>query len=666
MEKTSPNSCPTCGTSLDQETGSPASGLCPRCLLAESLETTADGRPVTPPPAIEEVSPSFPDLEIIELIGKGGMGAVFKARQKSLDRFVALKLLPKALGKDSEFAERFEDEAKALASLNHPNIVTIHDFGHQGDYYYLLMEFVGGPNLRQLIRDEQLTPEEALAIVPPLCEALEYAHDQNIVHRDIKPENLLLDSNGRVKIADFGISRIVGREHPHSEKVAGTPAYMAPEQKDAPGTVDSRADIYSLGVVLYELLTGERPGSAMIPPSKKKATLDVRLDEVILRALDKNPELRWQSATALNTGIQTVITGNDDEPEAKSSRTPPESNPARAYLSLALAIIPFLFIAPFVYSIFSTNPLDGQEGSRDRAIQSVPTLKFIISVAFLFSSIVIGLILGWRHLAHLRHQSPPLPAYHAALTGALFWPVLASGYLILAITALVFSMRGWFREAHYLGLIWAICFGSWLVLRTVARTKNQPFLFEKTHWLFTIPLIALALFIPVASSYQLAKARDSGHRNYDADKALHLESKLVETRLQHTRLQASGLGPKHPDILASLSEISSYENQLQNIGKKIRLPAERNALTRALSDIRAQITASRHRGLGPNHPETLTLATCRDSLESKLSQLPPPVDNERAIHRLSFLINLALAIIPAAIAVFLIRRAKALRPSKTS
>lgn len=297
------SNCPSCGTAIDHEVDSPSSGLCPRCLISESLETTAAGQSPSDAPSIEEVSQSFPDLEVLELIGKGGMGAVYKARQKSLDRFVALKLLPQSLAADPEFAARFQAEAKALASLSHPNIVTIHDFGQQGEFYFLLMEFVDGPNLRHLIRDHHLSAEEALAIIPPLCEALEFAHQQNIVHRDIKPENLLLDSKGRVKVADFGIAKIIGQTSPHADKTAGTPAYMAPEQKDAPSAVDARADIYSLGVVLYEMLTGERPSENLRPPSEKKATLDVRLDEVVLRALDSNPEQRWQSAEALNTQL---------------------------------------------------------------------------------------------------------------------------------------------------------------------------------------------------------------------------------------------------------------------------------------------------------------------------------------------------------------------------
>ena len=166
-------------------------------------------KPGFTPPGIEELAPKFPQLEIIELIGRGGMGAVYKARQKELDRIVALKILPPGIGDDAAFAERFAREAKALARLNHPGIITIHDFGRADGLYFFVMEFVDGVNLRQLLASGRVSPREALAIVPQICDALQYAHDQGIVHRDIKPENILLDRRGRVKVADFGLAKIV-------------------------------------------------------------------------------------------------------------------------------------------------------------------------------------------------------------------------------------------------------------------------------------------------------------------------------------------------------------------------------------------------------------------------------------------------------------------------
>ena len=200
--------CPSCKKPLAADA---PMGLCPQCLLKGGFATeapTAAGGNFVPLP-VEEITKLFPNLEILGFLGKGGMGAVYKARQPNLDRLVALKILPPALSNEPGFLERFNREARALARLNHANIVTVHDFGRVGEMPYLLMELVDGANLRQMEQAGRLTPEQALAIVPQICEALQYAHNEGIVHRDIKPENLLMDKRGRVKITDFGIAKIV-------------------------------------------------------------------------------------------------------------------------------------------------------------------------------------------------------------------------------------------------------------------------------------------------------------------------------------------------------------------------------------------------------------------------------------------------------------------------
>ena len=292
--------CQECGSEMSSQT---AGGMCPRCLMAMNLDsqTMPQGEEATPMPPLspEELAQHFPQFEILECLGRGGMGVVYKARQKALERTVALKLLAGEWQGDTGFAERFEKEAKTLAQMSHPNIVTIHDFGEAGGHYFIVMEFVDGVNLRDLLRDGKMEPEQALAIVPPICEALEFAHEKGVVHRDIKPENLLLDRDGRVKIADFGIASLVGTQ---GEK-AGTPAYMAPEQS---GThVDKRADIYALGVVLYEMLTGEQPAEDLVSPSRK-VEVDVRIDEMVLRALESEPEKRYQTAGEFRTVVETI------------------------------------------------------------------------------------------------------------------------------------------------------------------------------------------------------------------------------------------------------------------------------------------------------------------------------------------------------------------------
>jgi serine/threonine protein kinase len=326
-------------------------GLCPACLIKVALATgTAVGpeKSVFTPPSVEELGQKFPQLEIITLIGRGGMGAVYKARQKELDRIVALKILPPGIGKDAAFAERFTREAKALAKLNHPSIVTIHDFGRADGLYFFVMEFVDGVNLRQLLAGGRVIPREALAIVPEICDALQFAHDQGIVHRDIKPENILLDRRGRVKVADFGLVKMITtdtptagqidtvspKEQPQAPafltgqgKILGTPDYMAPEQVKNPEDVDHRADIYALGVVFYQMLTGELPGRHIEPPSRK-IQIDVRLDEVVLRALEAAPDLRYQQVSEVKTNLETIAatTVNPFVPEPQAQILPGAGN----------------------------------------------------------------------------------------------------------------------------------------------------------------------------------------------------------------------------------------------------------------------------------------------------------------------------------------------------
>src|SRR4051795_1504580 len=226
--------CPNCGAPLPEHA---PQGLCPKYLFAGVAAQTEDGAGVAaqaPPQKPEELAPHFPQLEILECLGRGGMGVVYKARQKSLNRFVALKLLAPERVADAKFAQRFTHEAQALATLNHPNIVTIYDFGQAGGFYFLLMEFVDGVNLRQAMSAGRFTPEQALAIVPPVCEALQYAHEQGIVHRDIKPENLLLDKGGRVKIADFGIAKILGESGTGVPPVSGADTGGTPVPQSLP------------------------------------------------------------------------------------------------------------------------------------------------------------------------------------------------------------------------------------------------------------------------------------------------------------------------------------------------------------------------------------------------------------------------------------------------
>jgi serine/threonine protein kinase len=326
--------CPRCEAPL---AGGSVDGLCARCLGALNFDTltriggAADEEPCAVP-TVEELAEFFPQLDVLSLIGRGGMGVVYKARQRSLHRHVALKLLAPERAGDPMFARRFASEARSLAALNHPHIVGVHDFGEAGGYFYLLMEFVDGVNLRQLMESRRLSPDEALEIIAPVCEALQAAHDRGIVHRDVKPENLLIDRNGTVKIADFGIARMM--DEPNTEGIAeatpdhlavhtlaaGTPDYAAPEQRVL-AACDHRVDIYSLGVVLYEIITGQRPGRGQITPPSKRAAVDMRIDEVLLKALQEEPDLRFRTVAEFRgrfEEIQEQIGRNSPDQERRT------------------------------------------------------------------------------------------------------------------------------------------------------------------------------------------------------------------------------------------------------------------------------------------------------------------------------------------------------------
>jgi Protein kinase domain len=396
--RTMPEKCPQCGASLH---AGALAGLCPACLLqqgaAADTATRPEPKPLVPP-TVEEVGRLFPQLEILSLLGKVGMGAVYKARQPALDRLVALKILPTQVAPDSGFAERFTREARALARLSHPNIVAVCEFGQvSADLPYFIMEFVDGVNLRQLQKTRRLSPREALQIVPQICDALQYAHDEGVVHRDIKPENVLVDRKGRVKIADFGLAKIMkgGDASPRSPgdeertarpavpthlteagQVMGTPHYMAPEQVEHPLAVDHRADIFSLGVVFYEMLTGELPLGKFQPPSAK-VRVDVRLDEVVLHALEKEPERRYQQASQVKTDVQRITAGG----QVPGQVVPPLTEAVRR---TPINCVPALSLCCLTTALFIACDLANVAGHQDilKALLPWSILSWVVGGVF--------------------------------------------------------------------------------------------------------------------------------------------------------------------------------------------------------------------------------------------------------------------------------------------
>ena len=446
------------------EKQAPLAGLDPADLLRQGFDddTLIVGAPSAfNPPPLEELAAIFTQFEILELIGQGGMGAVYKVRQKDLDRIVALKILTPGIGQSTEFSSRFTREARALAKLNHPGIVTLHEFGQQDGLYFILMEFVDGVNLAQLMKTGRISPREALAIVPQICDALQYAHDQGIVHRDIKPENLLLDRSGRVKVADFGIAKIVSAAAVYDRrtneddsqwrsqtdatlagKIIGTPQYMAPEQIEHPSDVDHRADIYALGVVFYQMLTGELPDKDLQAPSRK-LQIDVRLDEIVLKALEKNPEQRYQQASVMGTRVETIVSemGSAAVPPASfgtpsneklQSGVPLDSRFSRTAIAGACwaALIPLVYIWFLLYSL--SEPVQLSPGEEPPE-PSWWDYLFLYLYMLGHTPPFVTTILGWISVSKIRRSAGKLHGLWLAVLDGLLFP-------LLALTGLI----GWF------------------------------------------------------------------------------------------------------------------------------------------------------------------------------------------------------------------------------
>jgi len=432
---TNPNSssCPKCGTPIPE--GAPQ-GLCPKCVLLGVMTATQSVAPPSknmPQPTVVEIAVHFPELEVLEVIGVGGMGAVFKARQPKLDRWVALKILSSDLAGDPAFAERFDREARVLARLSHPNIVTVFDTGMAGPFAYLMMEYVDGVNLRQAMKAGRFTPVDALSLVQDVCGALKFAHEKGILHRDIKPENILIDSRGQVKIADFGIAKLVGENDREQVTltqrgfVLGSPHYMAPEQLESPGDVDQRADIYSLGVVLYELLTGELPLGRFAPPSKK-SSVDVRIDEIVMRTLERERELRFQTVGEVKTQMQAASEAGTRPPEAvraptdvvSAGKTARGANASLICTTLSLAVgIAFL---PVIVMFFD---MSRHAGMLDRNAFFFPWFFVFLIVATAGS----GTMLAMRALREIRNSGGRLAGLKRAMFAALAWPCLLTMFM---------------------------------------------------------------------------------------------------------------------------------------------------------------------------------------------------------------------------------------------
>jgi len=455
--------------------------LCPKCVAAGKSAASSPRRSAGfSPPHPVALRSLFPQLEILGLLGHGGMGVVYKARQRGLDRTVALKILPREISAEPAFAERFAREAQALARLSHPNVVTVIDLGQSGPLYYFLMEFVDGINLRQMLQAGRLAPRDALGLILQICEALEYAHGEHVVHRDIKPENILVDKKGHLKIADFGLSKLLGAASPDlkltlSNQVLGTLHYMAPEQIDKPLAVDHRADLYALGVVFYEMLTGELPLGRFALPSEKSA-VDARVDELVLKLLEREPGRRCQQAAELKAELAAVA--------GVASRLSPEVSRKLSYEYRSKVT---LFGWPLLHVATGVDPATG----RKRIAKAIIAVGTAPRGVIAFGDVAVGVIacgiFGYGVIS-ISVVAVGIFACGSVAAGL----IMAMGGVAIAPVALGGAAFGWYANG-------AIAWGKHAigprVYDPLADAFFNPLAVKLTDWVFRAMLVAVPVFL---------------------------------------------------------------------------------------------------------------------------------------------------------------------------
>ena len=505
MTNSDPSHCPRCNNPIPDNA---PSGLCPACVLGGAATTSSRTIPgaKTQPPSVDELAVHFPDLEIMEVIGFGGMGAVYKARQPKLDRLVALKILH-VHDDDPAFEERFNREARVLARLNHPNIVTVFDFGTSGPFHFLIMELIDGVNLRQAMQAGRFAPDEALTLVQEMCAALKSAHEDGILHRDIKPENILLDSQGRLKIADFGIAKLVGSEDSHDftltrqDSILGSPQYMAPEQIESPEDVDQRADIYSLGVVFYELLTGELPLGRFAAPSSKN-DIDSRIDEIVFRTLEKERDARFQTAEEVSTKVESLSKSPAPPAIREAGQTARFATLSAIFTAVSIPLIYFIFFA-----VFTKNHSSGPDQATNHVESGALFWVRVIGIGgaiLAVASVILGFFLGTSAMSDIRQSNGQKRGLSRATFAVLAWPVLV---LMVIINMFIPGPM----ESKFFSLILLISFGiiCWSLIPTLRRwalnEQSRAPLFIRF-----IAVIGIPVLLEFGAADGLTTARDFG------------------------------------------------------------------------------------------------------------------------------------------------------------
>ncbi|MBT8044775.1 MAG: serine/threonine protein kinase [Verrucomicrobiae bacterium] len=261
-------------------------------------------------PSPGELHAHLSAYDSIELLAVGGMGAVYKARQISLDRTVAIKVLTHTCAASMQFRQIFKCEAQVMAKLNHPNLVSIYDYGEVNGMLYIVMQFVEGRSLHEAANGRAVAQNESATLISKTCKALEHAHSAGILHRDIKPANILIDSKLTPVVVDFGLAHHAHESTMKGETVFGTPGYTAPEVLVPPYSADQRADVFSLGVLFHQLLTGQLPQTPYLPPSRL-APVDQRYDAIVMRAIHPTRAMRYSSCEAMACDLDKILSGKE-------------------------------------------------------------------------------------------------------------------------------------------------------------------------------------------------------------------------------------------------------------------------------------------------------------------------------------------------------------------
>lgn len=382
---------------------------------------------------MEQSSPSTPLLnnryQLLHTLGTGGMAVVYRAHDRMLERPVAIKILRQDFSGDEAFRERFRQEARAAANLSHPNIVTVHDFGFDDGRIFIVMEYVPGTDLKTMIKQRgKFGLEEAINLIAQACEGIGYAHRAGLVHCDVKPHNMLVTPDGRVKVTDFGIARALATIQPdeQSDIVWGSPQYFAPEQ--AAGQAPSPAsDVYSLGVILYEMLTGRLPFQANdpeelsrlhreaqpVPPRRYNYEIPEALEQIIMKVLSKEPSQRYRSADQLGRVLRNIVQQNNNFANTVASATTPSHAPS---VTQARPVSPQRSQPVRVYSAPQGNPAvtrpapvmapAGMEEAEDHALD----IDWVTVILGLLATLAVGgLIPLWLYIFQYWSMNPLVP-----------------------------------------------------------------------------------------------------------------------------------------------------------------------------------------------------------------------------------------------------------------